>query len=163
DLRQLSAAARRLPHERGAAPVDIAAVPALSATTNGAGRTTGRAFVVGLPSSYLRLFPHQLRLLLGDLSGPVLLQQPAANLAAAATAVEQARSHFEASLAGAALVGDNLGTALSAAREDALYGELLFLLLGLPAFLVALAVTALVLGARGERRLRELALLRLRG
>src|SRR5207302_2329292 len=86
-----------------------------------------------------------------------------ADPARAAAVDAQARNHFEATLAGAGLVGDNLAAALSAAREDALYGELLFLLLGLPAFLVALAVTALVLGARGERRLRELALLRLRG
>jgi putative ABC transport system permease protein len=83
--------------------------------------------------------------------------------ARAAAVDTQARNHFEATLAGAGLVGDNLGAALSAAREDALYGELLFLLLGLPAFLVALAVTALVVGVRGERRVRELALLRLRG
>jgi putative ABC transport system permease protein len=250
DVSAVTAAARRLPHERAAAEVDFAAVPSLSAVAGGATRTTGRAYVVGLASSYAAMFPAQLRLLVGDMSGPVLLQQTASNLgvapgglvtvqsigaavshvrvtgvvdmpqedsffqtvgapagvgpsappdnvlvvpssqfpslvgraavthqvhvtfdrnwlpadpAGAAAADIRARNHFEASLTGAALVGDNLGAALSAAREDALYGELLFLLLGLPAFLVALTVTGLVAVVRGERRLRELALLRARG
>jgi putative ABC transport system permease protein len=250
DVTAVTAAAQRLAHHRAAAPVSLAAVPSLSATVGGATRTTGRAWVVGIPASYASTFPGQLQRLVGDLSGAVLLQQTASNLAVApgnsvtvqpptgqpkqmpitgvitmpqedsffqtvgapagvgpsappdnvlivpsaefasstsgatvthqvhvafdrtwlpsdpahaAAADTRARNHFEATLAGAGLVGDNLGAALSAAREDALYGELLFLLLGLPAFLVALAVTALVVGVRGERRVRELALLRLRG
>ncbi|HMC72559.1 MAG TPA: ABC transporter permease, partial [Mycobacteriales bacterium] len=250
DVSQVSAAARRIAHERAAVAVDLAAVRSLSATSASATRTTGRAWVVGLPASYPSAFPAQMQALVGDLNGAVLLQQTASNLAVApgstvavqppsgpvrhvritgvatmpqedsffqtvgapagagpsappdnvlvvpsgqfsavtsgatvihqvhvgfdhtwlpadparAAAVDaQARNHFEGTLAGAGLVGDNLGAALSAAREDALYGELLFLLLGLPAFVVALAVTALVVGVRGERRVRELALLRVRG
>jgi putative ABC transport system permease protein len=83
--------------------------------------------------------------------------------AAAAGQVTAARNHLETELTGAALVGDNIGAALSAAREDALYGQLLFLLLGVPSFVVALSVTALVITVRGERRVRELSLLRIRG
>jgi putative ABC transport system permease protein len=246
----LMSAARRLPQVRAAARVDLAEVPALSATSAGATHTTGRAFVVGIPRTYARVFPGEIRQLLGNLQGPALLQQTASNLgvgaggvvsvhptrgpqrtvhlagvvdmpqadsffqtvgapsgagpaappddvllvprsmlaslvggatvvhqihlsfdhttlpsdpAAAVGSDAQLRNHFEATLAGSGLVGDNLGAALSAAREDALYGELLFLLLGLPAFLVALTVTALVTSVRAERRVRELALLRVRG
>ena len=83
--------------------------------------------------------------------------------ASAASTETAMRNHFEATLAGAGLVGDNLGAALSAAREDALYAELLFLLLGIPAFVVALVIVALVIGIRGERRSRDLGLLRVRG
>ncbi|MDX6234505.1 MAG: putative transport system permease protein, partial [Nocardioidaceae bacterium] len=250
DLRSVRAAVRHVPHQRTTAPVDIAAVPSLSTTTGGATRTTGRAFVVGMPATYATQFPGELRSLVGHLDGPVLLQQTAANLAvtpgatvtvhpargparqvrisgivdmpledsffqtvgapagvgptappdnvvlvpnaqvsvlargatvvhqlhvafdhnwlpsdpsAAAVADDQARNHLEVQLAGGGLVGDNLGAALSAAREDALYGELLFLLLGLPAFAVALAVTALVVSVGAEHRVRHLAVLRLRG
>ena len=83
--------------------------------------------------------------------------------AAAATAVTQRAQHFEAAVAGGALVGDNLGAALSAAREDAIYAQLLFLLLGLPGLALAAVVAALVVALRGERRRREVALLRMRG
>ena len=71
--------------------------------------------------------------------------------------------HFEAVVAGAALVGDNLGTSLGAAREDAIYADLLFLLLGLPGVVLAAVVVALVVALRAERRRREAGLLRLRG
>ncbi|MGB9378166.1 MAG: FtsX-like permease family protein [Mycobacteriales bacterium] len=83
---------------------------------------------------------------------------------AAASAEITARAHhFEAQVAGGALVGDNLGAALSAAREDALYAQLLILLLGVPGLALAAVVAALVVALRGERRRREVALLRLRG
>lgn len=83
--------------------------------------------------------------------------------AAAATAITRRAQHFEANVAGAALVGNNLGAALSGAREDALYAQLLFLLLGVPGLALA-AVVATLVGALGtERRRREAALLRLRG
>jgi putative ABC transport system permease protein len=245
----VEAAVAKLPRLRGHADVRFAVVAGLSSTGGGGLRTTGRAFVVGIASTYRADFPREFRPLLGDTSGAVLLQQTAANLAAAPGAVVRVngvggrptvrisgvvdmpqedsffqtvgappgsgasappdnvvvvsltefdrltrglsvvrqvhvafdhralpadpaaasdqvtfrRNHFETSLAGAGLVGDNLGAALSAAREDALYGQLLLLLLGLPAFLVALAVTALVVGMRKESRARELALLRMRG
>ena len=66
-------------------------------------------------------------------------------------------------VAGGALVGDNLGTALTAAGEDARYANLLFLLLGLPGLALAAPGRRLVVSLRSDRRRREIALLRLRG
>lgn len=82
---------------------------------------------------------------------------------AAADAVTQRANHFAIVVAGGALVGDNLAAALSGAREDAIYAQLLFLLLGLPGLALALIVAVLVVGLRGEQRRRETALLLLRG
>ncbi len=82
---------------------------------------------------------------------------------AAAAVVAGRALHYEAAVAGGALVGDNLGAALSGAREDALYAQLLFYLLGVPGFCLAAVVASLVVALRGERRRREIALLRLRG
>jgi putative ABC transport system permease protein len=86
-----------------------------------------------------------------------------ADPAAAANVVTQRANHFGAQVAEGALVGDNLGAALSAAREDALYAQLLLLLLGVPGVVLAAIVAALVVALRGERRRREVGLLRLRG
>lgn len=83
--------------------------------------------------------------------------------AAASALLTQRANHFQAQVAGGALVGDNLGAALSAAREDALYAQLLILLLGVPGLALAAVVASLVVALRGERRRREVALLRLRG
>ncbi len=83
--------------------------------------------------------------------------------AAAAGLLTQRANHFQAQVAGGALVGNNLGAALSAAREDALYAQLLILLLGVPGLALAAVVASLVVALRGERRRREVALLRLRG
>jgi putative ABC transport system permease protein len=81
----------------------------------------------------------------------------------AALAVQARAAHFQAAVVGGALVGDNLGTALTAAGEDAAYADLLFLLLGLPGLALAGVVAALVVSLRAERRRREVALLRTRG
>src|SRR4029077_3147574 len=71
---------------------------------------------------------------------------------AAAFADVMARAkNLEARLAGAGLVGDNLGAQLDAARSDALYAELLFLFLGLPGAVLAALVTS-VIGAAGGGR-----------
>ena len=83
--------------------------------------------------------------------------------AAAYAAVAGAARNLEARLAGAGLVGDNLGAALAAARDDALYAQVLFLFLGLPGAVLAALLTAAVAGAGRERRRREQALLRARG
>jgi putative ABC transport system permease protein len=83
--------------------------------------------------------------------------------AAAAAAVTAAANHVEAEVAGGALVGDNLAAALIGAREDALYAQLLLLLLGMPGLALAVVVGALVTGLRGERRRRETGLILLRG
>lgn len=83
--------------------------------------------------------------------------------AAAAALLTQRSNHLAAQVAGGALIGDNLGAALSAAREDALYAQLLILLIGVPGLALAAVVASLVVALRGERRRREVALLRLRG
>ncbi len=231
-------------------PVDYAAVPGLTSTSEQGSRTTGTAYLVSLPAGYAAAAPAQVRYLLGARSGVLLQQQTASNLAAgpgstisvrtptgstpklkvdgvldlpqadsffqvvgapagagatappdnvlvvpaatfsaltrganvvhqyhvlfrhdrlppdpsAATDALTGRAlHFEASVAGGALVGNNLGAALSGAREDALYAQLLFYLLGVPGIALAAVVASLVVALRGERRRREVALLRLRG
>ncbi|MEP7202030.1 MAG: FtsX-like permease family protein [Ilumatobacteraceae bacterium] len=74
----------------------------------------------------------------------------------------QARN-FEVKLAGAGLVGDNLGVTLSSARSDALYAQVLFLFLGVPGAVLAGLLTAAVAASGRDRRRREQALLRTRG
>jgi len=71
--------------------------------------------------------------------------------------------NLESKLAGAGLVGDNLGATLGAARSDALYAQVLFLFLGLPGAVLAGLLTAVVAGAGADRRRREQALLKARG
>lgn len=86
-----------------------------------------------------------------------------ASPSAAFTRVSGQARKLESRLAGAGLVGDNLGATLDKARSDALYAELLFLFLGLPGVIVAALLTA-TLAAAGERRRRDdQALLRTRG
>ena len=74
----------------------------------------------------------------------------------------QARN-LEATTAGAGVVGDNLGTALGAAREDAAYSQVLFLFLGAPGAVLAGALSAAVSSSGATRRRREQAILRIRG
>ncbi|MCU1447995.1 MAG: putative ABC-type transport system involved in lysophospholipase biosynthesis, permease component [Acidimicrobiales bacterium] len=83
--------------------------------------------------------------------------------AAAFVTVTGTAHHLEALLPGAALVGDNLGAALDAARSDALYAQVLFLFLGLPGAILAGLLTAAVASTGAERRRHHLALLRTRG
>ena len=71
--------------------------------------------------------------------------------------------NLETQLAGGGLVGDNLGTALDAARQDALYAQLLFLFLGVPGAILAGLLTAAIAAAGADRRRRDAALLRTRG
>jgi putative ABC transport system permease protein len=86
-----------------------------------------------------------------------------ADPAAAFTDVTARAKNLEAQLAGAGLVGDNLGAQLDAARSDALYAQLLFLFLGLPGAVLAALVTSVIGAAGADRRRREQALLRIRG
>ena len=79
------------------------------------------------------------------------------------TRVTAAARNLEARSAGGALVGDNLGAALDAARGDAAYARILFLFLGLPAAALAVLLTATVVDSGSARRRREHALLRARG
>ncbi|MCU1504730.1 MAG: hypothetical protein JWM12_4084 [Ilumatobacteraceae bacterium] len=82
--------------------------------------------------------------------------------AAYTTVTGQARN-LEATLAGTGLVGDNIGAALSAARSDALYAQVLFLFLGTPGAVLAGLLTAAVAASARDRRRRDQALLRTRG
>jgi putative ABC transport system permease protein len=77
--------------------------------------------------------------------------------------ITAAARNLEAMTAGTALVGDNLGAALDAARGDALYSQVLFLFLGVPGAVLAGLLTAAVAGAGASRRRREQGLLRTRG
>jgi putative ABC transport system permease protein len=238
-----------LPGLRTVEQVSYAKVDGLRTTGSSGSRSTGAAYVVGLPSGYATAFPGELRHLVGSDGGVRLFQQTAANVAAApgsrvqvleggrthevvvdqvvdlpaadsffqvvglapgagasappdnvllvpassfaglvgptpvvqqlhvgfvhdalptdpqqaAVAVQDQANHFSATIAGGALVGDNLGTVLIAAGEDASYASLLFLLLGLPGLALAGFVAWLVVALRSDRRRREIALLRLRG
>ena len=92
-----------------------------------------------------------------------LLHNLPSDPAAAFTAVTGAASNAEARLAGAGLVGDNLGAALGAARGDALYAQILFLFLGVPGAVLAGALTVMIASSGAARRRREQGLLRARG
>ncbi|MGO4258660.1 ABC transporter permease [Marmoricola sp. RAF53] len=74
-----------------------------------------------------------------------------------------AARHLELASGGTAVVGDNLGTVLGSAREDAAYARLLFLFLGLPGAMLAALVSAAVARSGAARRQSEYALLRTRG
>jgi len=83
--------------------------------------------------------------------------------AVAFTQVTAAARNLEVTLAGAALVGDNLGASLDAARSDSRYAQILFLFLAGPGVVLATVLTVVVAGAGSDRRRREQALLRTRG
>jgi len=83
--------------------------------------------------------------------------------AAAFTTVTGWSHNLEARLAGAGLVGDNLGAALDAARADALYAQVLFLFLGVPGAVLAALLTTAVAASGADRRRHHLGLLRTRG
>jgi putative ABC transport system permease protein len=83
--------------------------------------------------------------------------------ASAFTKVEQQARNYEARLAGAALVGDNLAARLDVARSDALYAQVLFVFLGVPGLVLAGLLTGVIVSSGGVGRRRDQALLRLRG
>ena len=87
---------------------------------------------------------------------------PADPAGAYAASLAQA-NNLEATVSGAARVGNNVGAALDAAREDAAYSQILFLFLGLPAAVLAALLTGAVASSGAARRRADLALLRLRG
>lgn len=79
------------------------------------------------------------------------------------TQVGASARNLEARTAGGALVGDNLGAALGAARGDAAYARVLFVFLGVPAAVLAALLTTTVVAAGAERRRHDQALLTARG
>jgi putative ABC transport system permease protein len=76
---------------------------------------------------------------------------------------QRTANNFEVRAAGRATVANNLAARLDAVRADALYAKMLFLFLGVPGVALALLVTLAVAEAGSQRRLREQALLRIRG
>jgi putative ABC transport system permease protein len=82
---------------------------------------------------------------------------------AASVAATERGHNFEARVAGAALLANNLAARLEAVREDALYARLVFLFLGAPGAILAALLTLAVAGAGRDKRRRDQALLRLRG
>lgn len=121
------------------------------------------------PDNVLLVPPEQLARLAG--TAPVVHQlhvrfdhdELPADPDAAATLSARRVNSYAASVAGGALVGNDLGAALLAARQDAIYAQLLVLLLGAPGIVLGGVVTALVVALRTDRQRRDLALLRLRG
>ena len=83
--------------------------------------------------------------------------------ASAFTAVTGAAHNIEAGTSGVGVVGDNLGSVLDAAREDAAYARILFLFLAAPGAVLAAGLTATVAQANAPRRRSEQTLLRARG
>lgn len=83
--------------------------------------------------------------------------------AAAFDKVSGSARNLEVRLAGTGLVGNNLGATLDAARNDALYSQVLFLFLGLPGVVLAALLTATVADSSATRRRADQALLRSRG
>ncbi len=87
----------------------------------------------------------------------------AANPQAAFLDVSGKGRNFEARVAGSAQLANNLAATLDATRGDALFARVLFLFLGAPGAAVAALLTLAVARSGAERRLRNQALLRLRG
>ncbi len=83
--------------------------------------------------------------------------------AAAFVTATGAAKNVEVATAGVGVVGDNLGAVLDAARQDALYAQVLFLFLAAPGAALAAALTAAVAQAGIARRRREQGLLKARG
>src|ERR1700680_1451530 len=77
--------------------------------------------------------------------------------------VSGAARNLEFRLAGAGLVGNNIGAALDAARADAAYATVMFLFLGLPGAALAALLVGAVASSGADRRRREQAMLRARG
>jgi putative ABC transport system permease protein len=78
-------------------------------------------------------------------------------------AARQMANNVEGRIAGSAAIANNLAARLDGVRSDALYAKVLFLFLGAPGVVLAALVTAAIAGAGRDRRMREQALLRIRG
>jgi putative ABC transport system permease protein len=87
----------------------------------------------------------------------------AADPATAYIDAQRAANNFEVRAAGQAAVANNLAARLDSVRSDALYAKVLFLFLGGPGVILALLVTLAVADAGTQHRIRDQALLRLRG
>jgi putative ABC transport system permease protein len=83
--------------------------------------------------------------------------------AAAFDTVSGAARNLEVRSAGTVVVGDNIGAALDAARQDALYAQVLFVFLGIPGVALAVLIASTIAASGNDRRRAEHALLRTRG
>ena len=121
--------------------------------------------VVLMPTKTLQSLPSSLSRSQGVTTQIHVLKRPPKqnSPADAYQEVSAAARNLEVQLAGAGVVGNNVGAALDAARADAAYAHMLFLFLGLPGAVLAALLTAALVGAGGHRRRTEQALLRLRG
>jgi putative ABC transport system permease protein len=77
--------------------------------------------------------------------------------------VKQMANNLEARAAGSAALANNLAARLDGVRGDSLYAKVLFLFLGTPGVVLAALITIALARAGRSRRLREQALLRIRG
>jgi len=82
---------------------------------------------------------------------------------AAYVEVHRLANNLEARMSGSGIVGNNLAARLAGVRADALYAHVLFLFLGLPGAILAILLTLTVASSGKRQRLREQALLRVRG
>lgn len=80
DARQLLANVRAFPGVRAALPVAYAPTAGASATVNGQTSTAGAGLALGIPGSYRRTYPGELRQYVGARRGVLIAQQMAANL-----------------------------------------------------------------------------------
>ncbi|WP_442872960.1 FtsX-like permease family protein [Aurantimonas sp. C2-3-R2] len=149
-----------------APPDNVVILPATQWSTLFAADTSG---TVQFHAAFIRAATQWSTLFAADTSGTV--QFHAAFIRAALARypdtafIEEARQvrNFEASIAGQALVGDNLGARLDAVRGDAIYARVIFLFLGLPAAVLAILLTVSLLLTDRDHKSRNEALLRIRG
>lgn len=80
DPASVAARVKSFPGVTATEPVAFGATSGLSSTVGGTTQTTGAGVVLGLPSTYRRTFPTEIRQLTGTPSGVLLAQQTAANL-----------------------------------------------------------------------------------
>jgi putative ABC transport system permease protein len=72
-------------------------------------------------------------------------------------------NNIESIMAGKVAVGNNIANSLSAAKTDGSYASVIFLFLGLPAFLLSLFLTISVMSSSKRRHMKQWFILKFRG
>ncbi|MEW2042788.1 ABC transporter permease, partial [Streptomyces sp. NPDC005534] len=80
DSPSMLSAVRKAPGVQSALPVGFARTNAFAASVRGSAQTTGPGVLLGLPATYQKVFPAELRHLTGAGGGVLLAQQTASNL-----------------------------------------------------------------------------------
>ncbi|MFD6491313.1 FtsX-like permease family protein [Streptomyces sp. NPDC060188] len=80
DSPSMLSAVRKAPGVQSALPVGFARTNAFAASVRGSAQTTGPGVLLGLPDTYQKVFPAELRHLTGAGGGVLLAQQTASNL-----------------------------------------------------------------------------------